>query len=206
MVSLRLDPPAAIGGHLVSKRVDYWDQSEFGKFLSYTDQLPRNVIQYITDSFIVTVRPSGTEPKLKFYCQLLAKPGDSGARGRELLDEVRARAEETTRTIYNELLSRINLSLSEAALWLPDIVDFDRKREFETRIASQLRDALAQDRFESLPALLSWLSTETLAMTPGADPLPALKTAIACLLREWAPEMRRTPRFDELAAWARPTQ
>ena len=29
------------------------------------DQLPRNVIQYDTDNFIITVRPSGTEPKLR---------------------------------------------------------------------------------------------------------------------------------------------
>jgi phosphoglucomutase/phosphomannomutase len=71
VASLRQSPPTTLGGRTVRKIVDYWNEQSFGKLLSSTDQLSRNVLQFFLDGFIVTVRPSGTEPKLKFYCQLV---------------------------------------------------------------------------------------------------------------------------------------
>ncbi len=201
MASLRQAPPATLGGHTVLSRVDYWDQERFGEFVSGTDQLPRNVIQYSTDHFIITVRPSGTEPKLKLYCQLVPPPGPPATRGAQLLQDARASAEQIARLIYGELLARIDLSLGEAALWLPDIVDFDRKKEFEVSTAPELHEALADGRFASLEDVLAWLSSKTASMTPGADPLPALKAPVACLLREWS-ELTRTPLRDALRTWA----
>jgi len=201
MVSLRHAPPKTIGGRNVSRIVDYWDLQRFGNFVSFTDQLPRNVIQYFTDDFIITVRPSGTEPKLKFYCQLLPSSESPQVRGLQLLRHARAHADKIGRLIYSELLARINLSLSEAALWLPDIVDFDRKRDFDIRTVLQLREALTHGRFASLRDVLSWLSGETVSMTPGADPLPALKAPIACLLKEWSAQVARTPLFEDLENW-----
>jgi phosphoglucomutase len=203
MVSLRHEPPSTIGGRSVSKVIDYWDQQQFGKFVSYTDQLPRNLIQYFTDEFVITVRPSGTEPKLKFYCQLLPSSGSARLSGLRLLQDVRARSDGIARLVYSELLERIDLSLSEAALWLPDIVDFDRKRDFDLRIAPQLAEALKRDRFARLDDLLSWLADQTVSMTPGADPLPALKAAVACLLREWSAQVAHAHMFDELEKWTR---
>lgn len=202
MASLRQTSPATLGDQAVRKMVDYWDRQRFGEFVSFTDQLPRNVIQYFTDRFIITVRPSGTEPKIKFYCQLLPDSTPPQTRGMQLFRDARAQADRISRLIYNELLARIGLSLSETALWLPDIVDFDRKRDFEQNTVLQLRDALAKDRFSSLPDLLAWLRQETASMTPGADPLPALKEPVACLLRNWPKDLPRTPRLIELRNWA----
>ncbi len=204
MASLRQSPPATLGGQAVLRFVDYWDEQRFGPFVSQTDELPRNVIQYFTENSIITVRPSGTEPKLKFYCQLLPETGLPKARGKQLLQAARAQANRVSRLIYNELLARIDLSLSEAALWLPDLVDFDRKRAFEDKTAAQLRAALADNRFGSLEDLLAWLRAETASMTPGADPLPALKAPVACLLRTWKLDVRRMPLSAELDAWANP--
>jgi phosphoglucomutase len=203
LVSLRQSPPKTLGGQPVLRIVDFWDQARFGKFVSATDQLPRNVIQYFTDNFIITVRPSGTEPKLKLYCQLLPGAAPAKVRGLQLLQEARAQADQISRIIYNELLARINLSLSEAALWLPDIVDFDRKRDFEQKTAVELREALAQGRFGNLTDLLAWLRSQTASMTPGADPLPALKAPIACLLRAWSKDLARTPLREQLENWAK---
>lgn len=204
LISLRQHPPTTLGGQAVRRIVDYWDEQRFGSFVSFTDQLPRNVIQYFTDRFIITVRPSGTEPKLKFYCQLLPAPGQPQTRGLPLLQAARAQADRISRLIYNELLARIDLSLEEAALWLPDLVDFDRKRDFDRRTAPQLREALVSGRFGTLPDLLAWLRAETSGMTPGADPLPALKAPVACLLRAWSLEPARSPLLDQLADWANP--
>ena len=203
MESLRQAPPETVGGQRVHSVVDYWDQQTFGRFVSDTDQLPRNVIQYFTDHFIITVRPSGTEPKLKFYCQLLPLSETLETRGLPLLVEARALADRVARLIYGELLARIDLSLTEAALRLPDIVDFDRKKDFGSRTAPHLREALAHARFGTLQEVLTWLSNETASMTPGADPLPALKAPLASLLGTWSEDLARTPLLNELQKWSK---
>ncbi len=61
MKSYRENPPAAIAGSPVVKVVDYNKPEETG--------LPKsNVLQFYTeDGSVVSVRPSGTEPKIKFY-------------------------------------------------------------------------------------------------------------------------------------------
>jgi phosphoglucomutase/phosphomannomutase len=226
MASLRDSPPQTLGGRPVRKVVDYWDQEEFGPFVSETDKLPRNVIQISTDAFLVAVRPSGTEPKLKFYCQLLPQeePGirEQGAReqttltpstsstpsmqsdrGMDLLREARTKADAIARLVYNELLARIDRSLSEAGLLLLDIVDLDRKRDFEQRTVPRLHEALVKRTFTHLKDLLTWLRQEAEAMTPGADPLPALKAPVAYLCTQWAGELASIPLFVELENWAK---
>jgi phosphoglucomutase/phosphomannomutase len=202
LVSLRQSPPLTLGGRAVLSVVDYWDEVTFGPFVSETDRLPRNVIQYSAVGAIVTVRPSGTEPKLKFYCQLLPDAARSHGDGQQLLQEARKQADAVSRLIYNELLARIDLSLNEATLWLPDIVDLGRKRDFELKTAVELRSSLLQGRFATLTDLLAWLRTETAFMTPGADPLPAVRASVSCLIRQWSDVPTQTPLLGELQAWA----
>jgi hypothetical protein len=202
MESLRQSPPETFAGQEVSKVVDFWDQKAFGPFVSETDRLPRNVIQLFTDNFIITIRPSGTEPKLKFYCQLLPYGKPSGAKGMELLREVRAKADAIAARIYNDLLAVIGVSLSEAVLLLPDIIDLDRKLSFDRETLPKLREALDKGTFASLDDLLGWLRRETAAMTPGADPLPALKAPLAFLCRQWTP-LGGLRQRAELERWAK---
>ncbi|MBQ3174726.1 MAG: phospho-sugar mutase [Bacteroidales bacterium] len=61
MKNYRENPPASIGGSPVVKVIDYNKPEETG--------LPKsNVLQFYTeDGSVVSVRPSGTEPKIKFY-------------------------------------------------------------------------------------------------------------------------------------------
>jgi phosphoglucomutase/phosphomannomutase len=203
MNSLRQNPPTEIGGYAVQKIVDFWDQDAFGAFVSETDKLPRNVIQYTTEAFFLTVRPSGTEPKLKLYCQVVPYGEPSKAKGLELLREVRVKADGVSRQVYNSLLGRIDLSLSEASLMLPDIIDLNRKLDFELQTVPQLREALAKGTFADLDELLGWLRQQVAAMTPGANPLPALKAPLAHLCGQWAVELKDCARLDELTAWAK---
>ncbi len=203
MSTLRQNPPKTFGGQAVRNMVDYWDEEIFGTFLSETDRLPRNVIQILTDAFIITIRPSGTEPKLKFYCQLIPFGKPSTAKGIELLREVRSKADMTARTIYNELLGLIDLSLNETALLLPDIVDIDRKLYFDRHTIPELHKGIITGNFTDLKGILDWLQGESAAMTPGADSLPALKAPIAYLCDRWAKEPILDPLFDELESWAK---
>ncbi|MEX0812558.1 MAG: phospho-sugar mutase [Chitinophagales bacterium] len=71
MQELRDNPPAKIAGSPVVKISDY--QAGFKKDMASgrtkTIDLPKsNVLQFVTeDSSIISARPSGTEPKIKFY-------------------------------------------------------------------------------------------------------------------------------------------
>ncbi|MGO8813371.1 MAG: hypothetical protein ACLQVG_01710 [Terriglobia bacterium] len=209
VASLRASLPETLGGRVVRKVVDYWNEISFGKLQSNTDQLSRNVLQFFLDGFIVTVRPSGTEPKLKFYCQLVpleepqSRTAGPALRGMDLLRDLTDRVETMARAVYQELLARVDVKLGEPALLLPDIIDIGRKQDFEHRTIPQLREVIAQSRFKSLDSLLDWLRSEVAAMTPGADPLPALKASLAYLCGHWENELMRPPLLSELAAWAR---
>jgi hypothetical protein len=208
VTSLRASSPKTLGGLTVRKVVDYWNEISFGKLQSSTDELSRNVLQFSLDGFIVTVRPSGTEPKLKFYCQLvpLEKPQGGAAgpalRGKELMRDLADRLETMARAVYQELLARLDLRLGEPGLLLPDLIDIGRKQEFERKTIPLLRETLAQGRFDNLDELLDWLRDEVAAMTPGADPLPALRASVAHLCRQWENQLGNAPLLTELAAWA----
>jgi phosphoglucomutase len=199
MASLRQNKPKTFGGEPVRDVVDYWDPERFGPFLSESDKLPRNVLVIDTPRMSFTVRPSGTEPKLKYYCQLRAQP-QKGKSGAEVQREGRTEAERLARIAYNDLLGRIELSLDEAALQLPDIIDFNRKQDFQ-KLIPKLREKLAGNAFPNRDALLDWLRGELTGMLPG-DPLPAVKAPIAHLCREWEAAKIGGPLLGSLRAWA----
>ncbi len=74
MKDYRLNPPSELGSSKVEVIKDYKTKEE--KNIQTGEITPielpaSNVLQFITeDESIVTVRPSGTEPKIKFYCSV----------------------------------------------------------------------------------------------------------------------------------------
>lgn len=80
MEALRKNPPAAIGDMQVKKIVDYNNPKETG--------LPKsNVLYFILDDAWVAVRPSGTEPKIKYYFGVLDRNEKAAAGKIEMLKE-----------------------------------------------------------------------------------------------------------------------
>lgn len=80
MVKFRGNPPASLGGSKVSILKDYELSQETdlatGK-VTKLDYPTSDVLQFITeDGSIVSARPSGTEPKIKFYCSVNAPLAD----------------------------------------------------------------------------------------------------------------------------------
>src|SRR4030043_290887 len=79
MEKFRESPPEKLGGSRVIKAHDYLLQKSLDKIKNTTlpITLPKsNVLQYLTeDSTKVSIRPSGTEPKIKFYFSVKGKLG-----------------------------------------------------------------------------------------------------------------------------------
>ena len=77
MKKLRAQPPQSLAGSPVVLVHDYQSSQTVDMIsdLRYEIQLPKsNVLQFVTqDNSLVSVRPSGTEPKIKFYFGLRAK-------------------------------------------------------------------------------------------------------------------------------------
>ena len=90
MERFRTNTPASLGGSKVATLKDY----ELGKetdVVSGTskklDYPKSDVLQFITeDGCIISARPSGTEPKIKFYCSVktsLANKSEFSAKSKE---------------------------------------------------------------------------------------------------------------------------
>ncbi|WP_455381975.1 phospho-sugar mutase [Salinispira pacifica] len=102
MDSLRRDPPGSLGGSKVVEIRDYQSQTarnrETGEERKIKGIPPSNVLQFVLESnSMVSCRPSGTEPKIKFYASVAGKPGaeiaeskkEVGSRINRLADEIR---------------------------------------------------------------------------------------------------------------------
>ncbi|MGB0864227.1 MAG: phospho-sugar mutase [Saprospiraceae bacterium] len=72
--SLRETPPSTLGGSTVTKIIDYLSSDSKDMItgnITKVDLPSSNVLQFYTaDGSIVSARPSGTEPKVKFYCSV----------------------------------------------------------------------------------------------------------------------------------------
>jgi phosphoglucomutase len=97
MESYRNNPPKSINGSDVVQLLDY--ELKKGKNLKtgeeWTIELPKsNVLQFIlVDGSVISARPSGTEPKIKFYFSVntkLAKASDFDKVNKELDEKIRA--------------------------------------------------------------------------------------------------------------------
>lgn len=83
MDSLRKDPPKAFGGVAVEMIADYQTGIILEKGESRSTGLPSsNVLYYrLCNGDVIVARPSGTEPKIKYYYMLIAKdPADAKAK------------------------------------------------------------------------------------------------------------------------------
>jgi phosphoglucomutase len=95
MERFRNNPPAILGGSKVVTLKDYTLRKETDLVTGTSSELafPKSdVLQFITeDGCIISARPSGTEPKIKFYCSVnkpLASKSDFDKVNNELEQKV----------------------------------------------------------------------------------------------------------------------
>lgn len=102
MDDFREQPPVSLGGNKISIIKDYLTSKEkhvnTGKETSI--DLPQsNVLQFFTeDGSKITVRPSGTEPKIKFYFGIKGE-----IKNRDEFEEVNSKLENHIQKIVTDL-------------------------------------------------------------------------------------------------------
>ena len=103
MESLRNTPPAAYGRFKIVSIEDGWNRLPF---VSTTDEISKNMLVFNIeppvpqiDSMRVTIRPSGTEPKLKVYFEAGTKPAAP-----ELLAQTKSLADSLTQDLEKEAM------------------------------------------------------------------------------------------------------
>jgi phosphoglucomutase len=91
MKDLRTGPPESIGGERVNCVKDYMKQKVYypveGEVEPLTGLPKSNVLQFYTNSIKISARPSGTEPKIKFYFALTAPASEDVEAGMSALKE-----------------------------------------------------------------------------------------------------------------------
>ena len=77
MTNYRNNPPKEIGGSPVVSFKDYnslIEKDKDGKEIKLDMPVTSNVLQFFTaDGSKISIRPSGTEPKIKFYVEVLGE-------------------------------------------------------------------------------------------------------------------------------------
>ena len=167
----------AFGRFTVTGRVDRWVEGP-QPHLSDTDTSARNLLVYQfaaapeTQSIKVTVRPSGTEPKVKMYFEVFGKPYrlDDSETQKKAIVEIREDLEKVFMAYCYGVLGVEFPERGFLLFWQLELDDKLRYFEIEDQIAA-LRDLEdVQTKQQKLDELLEFL---------GADPVDKVDQAFA---------------------------
>jgi phosphoglucomutase/phosphomannomutase len=163
------------GNFTVKERFDRW-QGEPQPHLSKTDTSARNVIVYnlknLTDtsSIRVTVRPSGTEPKIKMYFEVVGRPCsmENLADEQQKIIDIRLELEKTVMQYCYKLLDVDFPDRGFLLFWQLPLADKLKYFEIEENIVALKNIAATKNRKKELDQLLLFL---------GANPVEKIDNA-----------------------------
>jgi len=194
MSTLRAHPPATLNGHALQRGLDHLDEAAGGPIRSDTDRAARNFLQLVYDGELrVAVRPSGTEPKIKFYVEQVCPPDATWAK-RDLAP-LRAAAEadvlETTLALVDTLLRAVDVRLARPALLVSPLLALEHRIDFGERFLPELVEQLAHGGDEA--AFGAWVDARLAAYGPDARALVA--PGVAAYVDEHTLEAREQQRL-----------
>jgi phosphoglucomutase/phosphomannomutase len=175
MDHFRQERVAAFGEFVVVEKIDRW-QGDPQPHLSETDTSARNVVILVlentseTTRLRITVRPSGTEPKIKMYFEAVGTPctPDSLGAARQALIEIRERLERTFMAYCYRLIGVDFPERGFLLFWQLPLADKLRFFDIEEEIARLKETAEPSARAQALAAMLAFL---------GANPVQKVDKA-----------------------------
>jgi phosphoglucomutase/phosphomannomutase len=175
MDHLRQTSIDSFGSFNVRQRFDRW-QGEPQPHLSKTDTSARNVIIFDfnnltnTSSIRVTARPSGTEPKIKMYVEVVGKPCsmENLAQEKEKIVDIRLELEKTFMQYCYKLLDVEFPDRGFLLFWQLPLADKLKYFEIEEDIIKLKNISATENRKKELDQLLQFL---------GANPIEKIDTA-----------------------------
>jgi phosphomannomutase len=184
MKSLRDDPPGEIGAFGAAEMIDFLREDVRGPILGDTDRAARNLLVLRLRGAVVTIRPSGTEPKGKIYVDLEGRVLGASDDRTESLKLARKLAGD----VADLCLARVGIHLAPSAKRLPDFVDINLKQTFSKDFAADLLSAVEELSHKSADERRKWLRERLVVFGAGADPLDATSDAVVFLCDELAKE------------------
>lgn len=177
---LRRQPPQVVEGRKLLQATDYWDEQAFGTIRSETDRSSRNFVRLTYEGdLIVSVRPSGTEPKIKIYVERVFEPapswaGDGFAAARREMDSATG---QVTLLLVDQLLRLVGIDLPRPALLLSSLVSLDNRIDFAQRFLPELEAQLRGAGPSDTARLTSWADER---LKPyGSDPRYLVAAGVA---------------------------
>lgn len=162
---LRAKPPKSFGCFSVTKVDDYLNRKPW---VSETDRLSKDVLAFHlkpvdgTQSIKVTVRPSGTEPKIKMYFEIGSNPVETSRLG-ETKEAINALLKELERDFMNACYRLIGVDFPERGYLLFWQLPLDAKLKYfdiEPKLV-ELRDVSdTADRRAQRDELLAFLGSD----------------------------------------------
>ena len=181
MQSLRSDPIKAVGDLNILSTDDFLlAENGRGQLLGETDRMARNILLFYMAGLQVTIRPSGTEPKVKIYV-------DVEGRALGIYDDrnkVQQLADGLIIKIADLCLARIGIVLSPSAKLLPDFVDLELKQEFGKSFRTDLLSNAEKLVLQPISKRLEWFRKRLVQFGAGADPLEVTAEALSHLCGE----------------------
>ncbi|MFQ5666960.1 MAG: hypothetical protein ACE5I7_11080, partial [Candidatus Binatia bacterium] len=184
MDQVRAHPPGTFEGRALQGTADYWDETAFGNIRSETDRSARNFVRLEYERGLwISVRPSGTEPKIKFYVEQMFDPtpawvgaGFAAARG-----EMDGATRRITLALVDRVLRLVGIELPSAALVVSSLVSLENRLDFARRFLPELEARLRSADTANPAALAVWVDERLGGY--GSDPRDLVRAGVAAHFR-----------------------